>query len=211
MSRNTSKQVKSYERQGIEQIPTVHMGPAVAAMERKGVCTDIGNLNRDIRKTNKMLTAMKRAITGLMSWLREVKTAIAEIEAKPEEIYLADLLIRRFDERNAERREWVSRSGKLKAAVKDMQRVADITAYLKEHGILTVVDLEAHMEEIRSAALPLKEKIKKAESRITQIGKIHQYAEKYNRTDVIHARYLKIHWKGSRQKFAQAHKAELDE
>ena len=91
--------MKSYERQGIEQIPTVHMGPAVAAMERKGIRTDIGNLNRDIHEINKVMAAIRRAITGLVSWLAEVKAAIAEIEAAPKEIYLVDLLIERFEER----------------------------------------------------------------------------------------------------------------
>jgi len=35
---------RSYERQGIEQIPTVHEGPSVRAMEAKGIRTDKGDL-----------------------------------------------------------------------------------------------------------------------------------------------------------------------
>ena len=31
---------RSYERQGIEQIPTVHMGVAATQMERKGIVTE---------------------------------------------------------------------------------------------------------------------------------------------------------------------------
>lgn len=203
--------LKSYERQGIEQIPTVHMGPAVAAMERKGVQTDIGNLNRDIRETNRRMAAIRRAITGLMSWLSEIKTAIAEIEATPKEVYLVDLLIERFDERREERSEWTSSKGKMNATVKDLQRFLDITSYLKSHKVLTVADLELHMDEIQAAALPLKARIKKAEARIAQIRKINEYAEQYKRTDAVHAQYLKIHWKGRQQKYAQAHKTELDE
>ena len=40
--------LRSYARQGIDQIPTVHMGPAACQMEKKGIQTNIGNLNRDI-------------------------------------------------------------------------------------------------------------------------------------------------------------------
>ena len=203
--------LKSYERQGIEQIPTVHMGPAVAAMERKGVATDIGNLNRDIRETNRLMAAIKRAITGLMNWLSEIKTAIAEIETAPKEVYLVDLLIERFEERRAERSDWTNSKGKMNANAKDLQRFSDITSYLKSHKVLTVADLESHMDEIQSAAIPLKAKIKKAEARIVQIGKINEYAEQYKRNDAVHAQYLKIHWKGRQQKFAEAHKKELDE
>ena len=43
---------RSFERQGVEQIPTQHEGPTVRAMEAKGIRTDKGDLNRWIRKTN---------------------------------------------------------------------------------------------------------------------------------------------------------------
>ena len=35
--------LRSYERQGIDKIPTVHMGAAVCQMEKKGIATNIGN------------------------------------------------------------------------------------------------------------------------------------------------------------------------
>ena len=46
----------SYERQGVEQIPTQHEGPTVRAMEAKGIRTDKGDLNRWIRKTDRQPT-----------------------------------------------------------------------------------------------------------------------------------------------------------
>ena len=33
--------MRSYERQGLDIIPTVHMGTAVSALERKGIATNI--------------------------------------------------------------------------------------------------------------------------------------------------------------------------
>ena len=47
---------RSYERQGVEQIPTQHEGPTVRAMEAKGIRTDKGDLNRWIRKTDRQPT-----------------------------------------------------------------------------------------------------------------------------------------------------------
>ena len=44
---------RSYARQGIEQIPTVHEGPAVRQMEARGIATDKGSLNRLIRATTR--------------------------------------------------------------------------------------------------------------------------------------------------------------
>ena len=37
---------RSYERQGVELLPTVHEGPTVRAMEKRGIQTEKGSLNR---------------------------------------------------------------------------------------------------------------------------------------------------------------------
>ena len=43
---------RSYERQGLDLLPTVHEGVAVRQMEAKGIPTDKGDLNRWIKKAN---------------------------------------------------------------------------------------------------------------------------------------------------------------
>ena len=47
---------RSYERLGVEQMPTQHEGPTVRAMEAKGIRTDKGDLNRWIRKADRQPT-----------------------------------------------------------------------------------------------------------------------------------------------------------
>ena len=203
--------MKSYKRMGMDQIPTVHMGPAVTAMERRGIETEIGNQNRAIKETNRLISAIKRALKDLAAWLSDIKTAITEIEMEPKEVYLADLLIQKFDERKAQRSQtWNSQHGKRKADIKDLQRFANITAYLSEHKVRTVDDLEAHMAEIIDAAAPLKSRSKQIEKRIRQIEKIQEAVEIFNQLTPIHDEYLKIHWKGRKQKYAEAHKVELE-
>ena len=46
---------KSYKRQGIEKIPTIHVGVSASDMEKRGIETDKGNINRDIMKQNEYL------------------------------------------------------------------------------------------------------------------------------------------------------------
>jgi ATP-dependent exoDNAse (exonuclease V) alpha subunit len=43
---------RSFEDRGIEQLPTVHLGKDVSALERDGVTTDRGDLNREIAAEN---------------------------------------------------------------------------------------------------------------------------------------------------------------
>ena len=57
--------LRSFERQGIQQIPTVHLGPAAHQMEKRGVETFLGNLNRDIRAANSLMQSIRSAIRGL--------------------------------------------------------------------------------------------------------------------------------------------------
>ena len=62
---------RSYERQGVEQIPTVHMGVAATQMERKGIATERGDRNREIVVTNKQLRQLRARIKHLTDWLKE--------------------------------------------------------------------------------------------------------------------------------------------
>ena len=50
---------RSYERQGIDQIPTVHIGVAASQMEKKGIATERGELNRSIKAANRLLRDIK--------------------------------------------------------------------------------------------------------------------------------------------------------
>ena len=53
---------RSYLDQGLELIPTVHEGPQVRKMEKKGIRTETGELNRWIRATNRMIRNMRAKI-----------------------------------------------------------------------------------------------------------------------------------------------------
>ena len=58
---------RSYERQGIEQIPTIHLGVSATQMEKKGITTDRGNINREIKHQNKILKEIARRIKTLLN------------------------------------------------------------------------------------------------------------------------------------------------
>ena len=46
---------RSYLRQGVQHIPTVHMGVAATQMERRGLTTEKGAMNREIAAQNRLL------------------------------------------------------------------------------------------------------------------------------------------------------------
>ena len=53
---------RSYERQGVEQIPTIHLGAVAHALEQQGIRTERGDRNREIEKNNARLRNLNKAI-----------------------------------------------------------------------------------------------------------------------------------------------------
>lgn len=78
--------MRSYERQGIDRIPTVHLGPEAAGLERKGIRTNKGDLNREISRTNRLKAALKKTIRSLIDWLADVKDALREVLREEERV-----------------------------------------------------------------------------------------------------------------------------
>ena len=72
---------RSYERQGIDQIPTVHIGVAASQMEKKGIATERGELNRSIKAANRLLRDIKAQIGKLKEWLLDVFKAKESLRA----------------------------------------------------------------------------------------------------------------------------------
>jgi len=68
---------RSYERQGIEILPTIHEGPAVRQMEAKRIQTDKGSLNRMIRKLNQMRKTISAILKEIAEIIREIKEELS--------------------------------------------------------------------------------------------------------------------------------------
>ena len=64
---------RSYKEQGIDLIPTIHEGYEVRAMEKKGIKTVIGELNRAIRQFNQMFVSLKESIQWMKTAYEEMK------------------------------------------------------------------------------------------------------------------------------------------
>ena len=88
---------RSFERQGIDLLPTIHMGAAVTAMERRGIKTEVGNMNREIRKINALILSSMENIerlTDKITFLEKEKKAVGQEEKEtPAEEKKPDTLI----------------------------------------------------------------------------------------------------------------------
>ena len=132
---------RSYQRQGIEQIPTIHLGVSATQMEKKGIATDRGNINREIRKQNRILQEIKLRIKALLSWIRgigkEEKTESENIKSTllPKENLLSifeNLIHKNADNNNA-----------------DLEKYMESYQLLKEKNITSINQLKDSITDLR--------------------------------------------------------------
>ena len=204
--------MRSYARQGIDVIPTVHMGAAVSAMERKGIETNIGNLNRDIKSANSLMAAIRKTIKSLLEWIADVseatKEALAEMKEQNASPTLAGLLNEYLNVRKEERRDW-SRYGQNKGSLADVQAVSKAVAYLRDHNLYTLKDLDEALQEVNGRAASIRSAIKTAETRMKTITQIQKAVSVCKEHKAVKDKYLKIGWKAAQAVYAETHKDAL--
>ena len=185
---------RSYERQGIEQIPTIHEGPSVRAMEAKGIRTDKGDLNRWIRKTNAMLREAKQKIAALIGWMKDVKAELSN----PQPPTLNDLLALHCANRNKG-----AYSNKAKNA--NLQRYAEAFSFLQSKNLYTVDDLENTLHAMQNKIDTLKKSASAKQSHIKELDELFRMAQYYVDGKPVADKLRSIRFEKSRQKYKSEH------
>lgn len=189
---------RSYERQGIAQLPTVHEGVAVRQMEAKGIVTDKGEHNRWIKSASTMLRTLGERIKALMSWLSDARVKLD----KPHSPSLAKLLADYYDARNAGA--WSN-----KAKVGNLKRLTSAITYLEENGLHTLADLEARLDSLHSSLDEAKTTLEANKKRSKELRELFRCAELYERFKPLHDQLNAIKRKSKREQFKAEHESEL--
>ena len=99
--------LRSYTRQGKDELPTVHLGPAVAHMEQKGIATEIGNYNRQIKSHNAKLGELRRMLTSLKAWVAAISEKLSALfERETKKPSLLNIVDTYFEMRKDARYDW---------------------------------------------------------------------------------------------------------
>lgn len=202
---------RSYERQGIDQIPTVHIGVAASQMEKKGIATERGELNRSIKAANRLLRDIKAQIGKLKEWLLDVfkaKESLCAEPPQPKSTDLSTLLFRYLDIQKANGRKY-SQSWQQQHSADELKAISKAVNLLSEKGIYTLEELDAALSIVHDKASEIRSAMKPREARIKQLQKLIEQAQNFQKTQPIHDEYKQIRWKGKQEKFAEAHRADL--
>ena len=199
--------LRSYERQGLDIIPTVHEGAAVRQMEKRGIQTNIGNLNREIKAANSLMKSIRQLIKNLKGWIIELsekrKELLAE-KAAEEAVFLPNLLMKYMEVRKAERSDW-TRAGQNRGTSKDLKAVSEALSYLQRKGLSTVEDLENFIETSGKSAADYRKQMKPKETRSNVIDAILAARTDCKECKPVYEKYQKIFFKKTKEKFKLEH------
>ena len=191
---------RSYQRQGIEQIPTIHLGVSATQMEKKGIATDRGNINREIKHQNMILREISRRIKALLSWIRgigkEEKTESENIKStlptKENLLSVLENLIRKnADKNNA-----------------DLEKYIESYQLLKEKNITSINQLKESITDLRDKNYKITRALKDTEKKIDEKTQLIDQSEKYLKYKDIYKAYTKTK-KSKQEDFYNEHTAEL--
>ena len=189
---------RSYERQGVELLPTVHEGPTVRAMEKKGIKTEKGEFNRWIRATNAFIHNLRKNLSALLESIKEIK---AELD-KPQSDTVIIPLQRYFDMRNA-------KAYSQKSKVSNLKELNAMVNYLKASEIYTIEDLESRVSMLRDTVDDLKVTMDKETTRMKEIRKMPEYASILKELKPIVDGLQKIKFDKAKAKYKVEHEKEL--
>ena len=191
---------RSYQRQGIEEIPTIHLGVSASQMEKKGIATDRGNINREIRKQNRLLQEIKLRIKALMRWIRGIgKEEKAETDKLKSTLPPKENLLSVFENlirKNADNHNT------------DLEKYIESYQFLKEKNIISLSELKENIVTLRDKNYKTTRAIKDTEKKIDGKVQLIDQAEKYLKYKDIYKAYTKLK-KIKQEDFYNEHTAEL--
>ena len=191
---------RSYQRQGIEQIPTIHLGVSASQMEKKGITTDRENINREIKHQNKILKEISRRIKALLNWIRGIgKEEKAETQntksiLPPKENLLSvfeNLIHKKADSNNT-----------------DLEKYVESYHFLKEKNIASLSELKESISALRDKNYKTIRAIKDTEKKIDDRAQLIDHAEKYLKHKDTYKVYTKLK-KSKQEDFYNEYTAEI--
>ena len=191
---------RSYQRQGIEQIPTIHLGVSATQMEKRGIATDRGNINREIKHQNMILREISRRIKALLNWIRgigkeekrEHENTKSTLPPKENLLSVLENLIRKNTDKNNT----------------DLEKYIGSYQLLKEKNITSINQLKESITNLRDKNYKTTRALKDTEKKIDEKTQLIDQSEKYLKYKDTYKAYIKTK-KSKQEDFYNEHTAEL--
>ena len=200
---------RSYKEQGIDLIPTIHEGYEVRAMEKKGIKTVIGELNRAIRQFNQMFISLKESIQWMKTAYEEMK---AELDRRQNPTLLESLQDY-YDKKVQGRPPLPNFYAEMKRRGKNLsnlQEFAKSINYLQTHKIETMEDQQERIDELNGVVSVSKKEISEKREQLKKLENLQKMAEVIKTNQPLIDEYNHFFFPKKREKYYQQHKKEIN-
>ena len=220
---NIEKRVdhRSFKRQNSDYLPTIHLGSAASAMERKGIETDKGNYNREIRKYNNLVKTIKEEIKTLKGWIGNLLDNLSTAYEKfkdierdkvidnPKLFNLTNYLLT-YSEIQKEKSKYLKGYAKTNKEKYDFKKLTSAYSYLRKNNIETIGQLQTKIESLKSNSYRLNKKAKTIHKEMEDVEKKILYYEIYKAKKEVYEEYQKKNI-FTKDTFYNKHKKDIDQ
>jgi hypothetical protein len=166
---------RSYAEQGIEQIPSVHLGVAATQMERRGIESDRGNINREIIVTNSQVRQLRARIGKAKVEFDELR------DNMPPTLY--EMLSAKLSS-DAEKTRYQKNS--------DLKLAATTLAFCQENNITDLGGIADKVGAMHRDCTALGESKKKNQRRIDTLKEHLRQSENFKKYRGVNSQYEKL-------------------
>ena len=201
---------RSYKEQGFDLIPTIHEGYEVRAMEKKGIKTIIGELNRAIQQFNQMFISLKESIQWMKTAYEEMKM---ELDRRQQNPMLLESLQDYYDKKTQNRPKLsnfyaeMERRGK---KISNLQEFAKSINYLQVHSIETMDDLQTRIQELNGVISASKAEISEKREQLKNLEDLEKKMQVLKRNQPLIDEYNHFFFQKRREKFYAEHKKAIN-
>ncbi|HEL0218132.1 TPA: MobA/MobL family protein [Streptococcus equi subsp. zooepidemicus] len=179
---------RTFEEQGREELPQIHLGTSSYQMEKKGIQTERGNQNRKIVALNLEFRKLKEELSKLTSWIGsligslQVKYDEYKQEKKEEYENKAELFnlyeyISIYHDIQGEKARKLNPYASNKKIGADLRRFSKARIYLKDNNLKTIADLQEKISTLQAKNKNINQDIKAKTKRIESLNKCFFYAD----------------------------------
>ena len=187
---NINKRIdpRTFEEQGREELPQIHLGTSSYQMEKKGIQTERGNQNRKIIALNLEFKKLKAELSKLTSWIGSLLGSLQvkydeykqekkeEYENKAELFNLYEYISIYYDLQGEKARKLNPYASNKKIGA-DLRRFSKARIYLKHNNLKTIADLQEKISTLQSQNKKISQDIKAKTTRIESLNKCFTYAD----------------------------------
>ena len=201
---------RSYKEQGIDLIPTIHEGYEVRAMEKKGIKTIIGELNRAIQQFNQMFISLKESIQWMKIAYEEMKM---ELDRRQQNPTLLESLQDYYDKKTQNSPKLsnfyaeMERRGK---KISNLQEFAKSINYLQVHSIETMDDLQTRIQELNGIISASKAEISEKREQLKKMEDLEKKMQVLKQNQPLIDEYNHFFFQKRREKFYTEHKKAIN-